>query len=130
MRASQEFEYEVKDLLLPSDVCEKANAAVMSYGLFDHANAIDRKADSTRRVDRRPAGWSSGRQAGAFAAYYGFLQVANHRTLKAPYKEAMNDTRCEACVSSEAPPERYACATVGASPATVVRRMSRGWLSS
>jgi len=44
--------YEGKDILLLSDVCGKANAAVMSYGLFDHANAIDRKADPTRQAQQ------------------------------------------------------------------------------
>lgn len=47
-RYLDETPYEVKDLPLLADVCDKANAAVMSYALFDVGNAIDRKADATR----------------------------------------------------------------------------------
>jgi len=47
-RCLDETTYEMKDLVVLGDVCGQANAAVMSYGLFDHAKAIDRQADATR----------------------------------------------------------------------------------
>jgi hypothetical protein len=39
--------YEVKDIALLGEVCGQSIAAVMSYALFDHANAIDRNAEVT-----------------------------------------------------------------------------------
>ncbi len=178
-RYLDETTYEVKDLLLLSDVCGKANAAVMSYGLFDHGNAIDRNADATRislqvaqlmernvvrfqdelqhlqpflirclakqipllgdfivslppaeLTDVRRGGVQGARQ-GAFGAFYGFLQVANHRALKDSYKEAvlrvMADTAPQ--YASFLPlTTRRQVADVAASVSTVVPGRLRGYV--
>jgi hypothetical protein len=150
-RYLDETTYEVKDLLQLGDVCGKANAAVMSYVLFDHGNAIDRKADPTRKalqvaqlMERNVVRFQDELQhlqpflvrclakgIRAFAAYYGFLLAANNRALNEPYKEAvlsaMADTAAQ-FASILQPTTRRQVADVAASTSAVVHGRLRGYI--